>query len=161
MEGNPKVNSPYLPFFLGKDELGTPAEGTQSIDEPKQYRDVKLTPDSFMEYPAKISDLRVMGPYAHELEQRLGKTCYVLQCRKSFSLNSVPNEWKHKVGSFLWEVSVPGGSPAYVADSDLSTFYFKDQAAFRFFLGKMNGADSGPSLDEMLAQRDRLRKLLG
>jgi len=160
MEGNGDNPTPYLPFLLGKEEKGTPADGTQSIDEASQARDTKLTPDNMLGYPAKVSELRLLKPYAADLRSRLGDKCYVLQCRPPFSLDSVPNEWKHRTSPLLWEVKLPN-SLGYVADSDLSTFYFKSEADSDQFVGKMNESDSGPSLTELLKQRDRLRKLLG
>lgn len=160
MDGNPNVNSPYLPFLLGEEEKGTSEEATQSIDESAQNRDLKLKPGSFLEYPAKVSDLRLLTPYAADLRHHLGETCYVLQCRPPFSLDSVPGEWKHKASPLLWEVKLPE-SKGYVVDSDLGTFYFKSQEDSNQFIGKMNGSDPGPDLASLLDQRDRLRKLLG
>lgn len=156
------IKTPFSPVFLKDEERGSPSgEGTQSIDEPKSVRDEKLSPGTFIEYPANIQDLRLLVPYAADLKKHLGPTCHVLQILTPFSYDSVPNEWKRKASPLLWEIKIPGSS-GFVTDRDPRTFYFRTPSDSETFIRKMNGADSsGPSLEEVLNQRDRLRKLLG
>jgi hypothetical protein len=164
MEGNRGNTSPYRPFLLGTEERGVPSEGTQSVDEAPHLRGLGAEEGSYIEYAAKLEELRLTTPHALALKKVLGATVYVLQFRTPFSADAVPGEWKRKVsGNLLWMISLPGDQTvrAYTTDSDLRTFYFKDKAQADIFIGKMNGDDSGPDLSEVLDQRDHLRKLLG
>jgi hypothetical protein len=171
MEGNRGNTSPYRPFLLGTEERGVPSEGTQSVDEAPHLRGLRPEAGSYIEYPAKLGELRLTTPHALALKKALGDTVYVLQFRTPFSADAVPGEWKRKVaGNLLWMINVPGDDElrgyvpalrAYTTDSDLRTFYFKDKGQADFFIGKMNGGDLGPDLSDVLEQRDHLRKLLG
>jgi len=160
MEGNRGNNTQYRPVFIDSDEKGIPHDGTQSIDEPKNVRDTKVEPGSYIEYETEVDGLRIQAPYAYELKKRLGPVVYVLQFRTPFSLDSVPNEWKRKDGSLLWKVNTPEFT-AYVTDSEPNVFFFPERAQSEYFIRKMRGMDSsGPSLEEVTEQRDNLRKLL-
>jgi len=160
MEGSRGNTTPYRPVFLDSEEKGTLNDGTQSIDEPAHFRDVKVTPDSYIEYDAEVEGLRIQAPYAYEIKKRLGPYVHVIQFRSPFSVDSVPNEWRRKDGPLLWKVETPEFT-AYVTDSEPNVFYFAEKAQSTYFIRKMSGMDSsGPSLEEVTTQRDNLRKLL-
>ena len=160
MEGNRGNTTPYRPFFIDDDEKGVPSDGTQPVGEPKYVRDTKVSPDSYLEYKAECSGLRLQSPYIYELTKRLGPTTHVIQFHSNFSLDSVPDEWRKKDGSMLWKVETDDFT-GYVTDSEKNVFYFPDKSNSAMFIRKMQGEDSsGPSLEEVAKQRDNLRKLL-
>jgi len=159
IEGNNGNPTPYRPLFLGPDEKGVTNDGVQSVNEPQQFRDVKLEPGSFLAYEAKIDDLRLMVPYLFELKKHLGDTAYILQFRSQFSLDSVPDEFRHKESSLLWRVKFDEVL-CYVTDSDRSTFYFPSRESAVAFVKKLSGAEPGPALEDVTEQRNNLRKLL-
>lgn len=163
MENGSDNPTKYSPHFLSDEEAAAPSDvGYPSMDEAAQFRDVKLEPGSYLSYDAPVAKLRLPAPHLYELNERLGKNCHVLQFKVPFSLDSVPNEWKRKDSPFLWKVEIPNQFRGFVSDSDRGTFYFESSEQVPRFIGKMNGEGSAsPSFGELLAQRDRLRKLLG
>lgn len=157
--GSAGINSPYLPFFISLEEKGESEEvGTQSLDDRDNGH--VFSSENFMVYDAAIQDLRITKPYAADLRRHLGDHLFILQCRTPVSLNYVPDEWKSKTTTLLWQVKGPGFT-GYVADGDLSTFYFASKAGVDEFIGKMNGTGSNLSADKLIQQRDRLKKILG
>jgi len=157
--GSSSINSPYSPFFISLEEKGEPEDvGVQSMDDSANGH--AFAPDAITSYNAAVQDLRIMKPYAADLRRHLGDQLFVLQCRTPTALNYVPDEWKSKATTLLWQVKGPGFT-GYVTDGDFSTFYFGSKADLDTFVGKMNGTGSSSSADSLLQQRDRLKKILG
>lgn len=157
MASDEDSRTPYRPVFLHPDEKGS-AETSSSIDRPKADQEVRPSPGTYIEYEANLKDLRLLTPYMEELKRRLGESCYVLQFKAPFTLNSVPNEFKHRDRPLLWKVKTPE-SIGWVTDQDPKTFYFPAQKHAQMFLRAMTGGTPTP-LNEVLETRDNLKKLL-
>lgn len=151
--------SMYAPVFLTKDELGDPQTPARSLDVPVSEQQLKPTPDSFLTYDAAVDSLRIMSPHKHELQNKLGPNCHVVQFKTPYSLNSVPNEFKTKESPLLWKVKAPG-AVGFTTDQDLGTFYFPDAEQARCFFDLMLKGEPGPSFDEAVEQKKNLRNIL-
>ena len=153
------TKTPYRPTFLTPDEVGKP-EISQSVDVPAVEREVVPRPQDFLEYEAKLQDLRLLVPYRSELKRRLGDQCHVLQFKSPFSVDHVPGEYKHKEPPLLVRLKGPGFL-GFVTDKDPKTFFFPKKEHADAFLTMWDGPESeASSLDEELESRDRLHKLL-
>jgi hypothetical protein len=148
----------YSPVFLHPDETG-PTEITRSINQPVADREIKPSPENYIEYQADLKDLRLLTPYMEELKKRLGESCYVIQFKTHFTLDSVPNEFKQKDRPLLWKVKTPN-SVGWVTDQDQKTFYFPSQKRAVAFLEEMRGDTTPAPLADELEKRDNLNKLL-
>lgn len=129
------------------------------MDQAKVDRDVKPSPGSYLEYEARLKDLRLLSPYLAELRRRLGDSCYVIQFKSPFDYDAVPNEFRHRDRPLLWKVKMPG-VVGWVTDSDPKTFYFPSREQSLMFLKQVRHETPSPGLDEVMETRDNLKKLL-
>lgn len=149
---------PYAPVFLHPDEAGNP-EPTQSVDQPKVERASRPIPGTYLEYEARLDDLRLLTPFLSELKNRLGKSCYVVEFKSSFDMDAIPSEFRHKDPPMLWKIKMPGVR-GWVTDRDPKTFYFPSKVHSLHFLRQLLGDIPSQTLDETLEVRENLDKLL-